>query len=66
MTFEHDFGWSLPPGCTTLPGEEPIPDDWEQCSNCEEFEPPEDVKDEICKHCLEEEMATPSAPLPID
>lgn len=31
------FGWSLPPGCGTLPGEEPLPPSCEDCSE-ERFE----------------------------
>ena len=32
-----DFGWSLPPGCSSVPGDEPLPPCCEDC--------PEDIYD---------------------
>lgn len=31
-----NFGWSLPPGVTTLPGEESIPKECEECNDLNE------------------------------
>ena len=54
MSSPDNFGWSYPPGVMTLPGEGPVPEDWELCSACEEEEPPEHMKDSICKQCGED------------
>lgn len=43
----HPFGWSLSPGCSTLPGEEPIP----PCEVCGRDPEGSDESACICPEC---------------